>query len=173
MLRLPRIQQYHRIYLYPSPLPPLNMTETFHWEHKGLDRCRFEAYTKLLRLRHGGQASDPVSFASSTEGIEEDEPSDDVDSVKGQPLAIFDDEKLKRAFLDRLSELMSPAKGGHQVAATLMIQSQNRAEITVARNCGFKENDKTFLKQLQCILVNISRRGSKSRNCHNPIKLVN
>ncbi|RYP26186.1 hypothetical protein DL767_008138 [Monosporascus sp. MG133] len=88
-----------------------------------------------------------------------DEPLEDDDSVKGQPLADFEERKLKCAFLDRLSEILSPAKGGYQVAAALMIEGLDGVEVTVARNCGIKENDKSFIKALEKILVRIAHHG--------------
>ncbi|RYO74746.1 hypothetical protein DL766_008376 [Monosporascus sp. MC13-8B] len=88
-----------------------------------------------------------------------DEAAEDDDTVKGQPLASFNERKLKCAFLDRLSEILSPAKGGYHVAAALMIEGLDGVEVTVAGNCGIKEKDKSFIKELEEILVSIARRG--------------
>ncbi|RYP50784.1 hypothetical protein DL768_003782 [Monosporascus sp. mg162] len=135
------------------------MAKIFDWCLGGLDRCRFEAYTKLLRLRQGGQAGDIVQFDPLAQETHMDEPPEDDDSVKAQPLAGSDQRKLKCAFLDRLSEILSPAKSGYQVAAALMIEGLDGVEVTVARNCGIKENDKSFIKALEKILVRIAHHG--------------
>ncbi|RYP91021.1 hypothetical protein DL770_002851 [Monosporascus sp. CRB-9-2] len=135
------------------------MAKIFDWSLDGLDRCRFEAYTKLLRLRHGGQAGDLVRFDPLAQETHMDESPEDDDSVKGMPLANFNERKLKCAFLDRLSEILSPAKGGYQVAAALMIEGLDGVEVTVARNSGIKEKDKSFIKALEKMLVCIARHG--------------
>ncbi|KAI5924399.1 hypothetical protein F4810DRAFT_141484 [Camillea tinctor] len=131
------------------------MGDTFHWKLDGLDRQRFEAYTKLLSLRHGGQASDPVTFEPHDEDLDVVEPPDDNDSVVGQQLTSHDENEIKRAFLDRLSEVLSSAKGGLHVAAALMVQSPDRIEISVAKNRGIKPKDKEFTEVFEKVLRKI------------------
>ncbi|KAI0095413.1 hypothetical protein F4814DRAFT_443586 [Daldinia grandis] len=129
------------------------MSHTFHWGLDGLDKPRFEAYTKILSLRNGGQIDDPIVFDAYETGPDMMEPPEDDDSITGQPLTNFDDNRLRRAFLDRLSEILSHTRGGYQVAASLMIENLGAPEITVAKNSGLKQADKDFIMALEKVLV--------------------
>ncbi|KAI1635726.1 hypothetical protein F4809DRAFT_429173 [Biscogniauxia mediterranea] len=131
------------------------MGDTFHWKLDGLDRQRFEAYTKLLSLRHGGQASDPVTFEPLDEDLDIVELPDDDDSVVGQQLTSHGKSEIRRAFLDRLSEILASAKGGYHVAAALMVQSRDMVEISVAKNRGIKQKDKAFIESFENVLRKI------------------
>ncbi|KAI0853036.1 hypothetical protein F5Y00DRAFT_130748 [Daldinia vernicosa] len=131
------------------------MSHTFHWGLDGLDKPRFEAYTKILSLRNGGQAGDVITFDPCEAGLDVTEPAEDGDSIAGQPLTNFDNDKLKRAFLDRLSEILSHTRGGYQVAAALMIENLGVPEVTVAKNSGLKQTDKDFITALEKVLGRI------------------
>ncbi|KAI2775661.1 hypothetical protein F4815DRAFT_496535 [Daldinia loculata] len=131
------------------------MSHTFHWGLDGLDKSRFEAYTKILSLRNGGQADDAITFDACEAGPDMIELANDDDSITGQPLTNFDNDKLKRAFLDRLSEILSHTRGGYQVAAALMIENLGVPEITVAKNSGLKQTDKDFIIALEKVLGRI------------------
>ncbi|OJJ02479.1 hypothetical protein ASPVEDRAFT_29058 [Aspergillus versicolor CBS 583.65] len=107
---------------------------------EGWDKSKFEAYAKLLRLKNGGQieeASDSTERAHEQEISDPDSP----DSVNVKPLSRFDETKLKRSFLDRLSELVANEKGGHYVSASLMVEWPDRVDVLVARNTGFRKNN--------------------------------
>jgi hypothetical protein len=83
------------------------MTHRFDWEANGLNRAKFEAITKLLRLRYHGQVEPP----SRLDGLQHDAGTDDaavfddVDSTKALTLTDFNPDHLRRVFLDRLAEL--------------------------------------------------------------------
>ncbi|KAI1466229.1 uncharacterized protein F4812DRAFT_452089 [Daldinia caldariorum] len=128
------------------------MSHTFHWGLDGLDKSRFEAYTKLLSLRNGGQVDDAIIFDACEAGPDAIESAEDSDSVTGQPLTNFDNDKLKRAFLDRLSEILSQTRGGYHVAAALMVENIEAPEVTVAKNSGLKQTDKDFVTALEKVL---------------------
>ncbi|KAI1653870.1 hypothetical protein F4813DRAFT_382999 [Daldinia decipiens] len=128
------------------------MSHSFHWGLDGLNKSRFEAYTKILSLRNGGQADDAITSDACKAGPDMTELPEDDDSITGQPLTNFDDDKLKRAFLDRLSEILSHTKGGYQVAAALMTENLGVPEVTVAKNSGLKQTDKDFIIALEKIL---------------------
>lgn len=118
------------------------MGETPLWELPGLDRSRFEAYTKLLRLRNGGQIEEPANFTQLPDEDEAESASlDGHESVCLNPVSQFDDSRLKRAFLDRLSELVANEKGGYHVSASLMFEWRDRVEILVGKNTGFRGSD--------------------------------
>ncbi|KAI0595322.1 hypothetical protein F4775DRAFT_377775 [Biscogniauxia sp. FL1348] len=131
------------------------MGDTFHWKLEGLDRQRFEAYTKLLSLRHGGQASDPVTFEPRDEDFDSIELPGDDDSVVGQKLTSHGENAMRCAFLDRLAEILSSAKGGYHVAAALMVQSPDMIEVSVAKNRGIKQKDKAFIESFETVLKKI------------------
>lgn len=48
-----------------------------------------------------------------------------------------------------MAELVSNVKGGSHVAATLLIESPDELELLVAKNEGFNEKDKKFLRDLE------------------------
>ncbi|KAG6835614.1 hypothetical protein H0H93_016490 [Arthromyces matolae] len=122
------------------------MSATFPWGSHGLDKSRFEAYAKLLRLRNGGQIERPSDFSE----IPDEQPVTELaelegpESVRMNTLSSLSDHKLKKAFLDRLSELVANAKAPQFVSSSLMIEWEDRVIILVARNNGFREEDPTL-----------------------------
>ncbi|KAK0762955.1 hypothetical protein N5P37_004481 [Trichoderma harzianum] len=137
------------LYSYSIPYHP-KMSSSFPWGIDGLDKSRFEAYAKLLRLKNGGQIEEASNFSEILDEDIELEKSDDTDSVNANAFLSFDERKMKRAFLDRLSELIANEKGGHHVSSSLMIAWPDRVDILVARNNGFREGDVT-LRMLETI----------------------
>jgi len=135
------------------------MTPRFDWEANGLDRARFEALTKLLRLRYHGQVEPPSRFDELKHDARSDEDSvaDDADSTNALMLTDFDPDRLRRAFLDRLAELVANEKGGRYIAATMMVNGQDKVDVFVSRNDKFHPNDVTFLEQTEALLRLIAR----------------
>ncbi|KAL6701647.1 hypothetical protein J3F84DRAFT_355391 [Trichoderma pleuroticola] len=138
------------------------MSSTFPWGIDGLDKFRFEAYAKLLRLKNGGQIEEASNFSEILDEEIDLEKPDDTDSVNAIAFLSLDERKIKRAFLDRLSELIAHEKGGYHVSSSLMIEWPDRVDILVARNNGFREGD-VSLRMLETIasgLREISTLGS-------------
>ncbi|KAL7806178.1 hypothetical protein V8C26DRAFT_416942 [Trichoderma gracile] len=135
---------------------------SYPWGVKGLDKSRFEAYAKLLRLKNGGQIEEASNFSEMPDEEAESNTLDDADSVHANAFSMFDERKLKRAFLDRLSELVANEKGGYHVSSSLMIEWPDRVDILVARNNGFREADATLrmLETIASSLRDISRLAS-------------
>ncbi|PTB65734.1 hypothetical protein BBK36DRAFT_1202535 [Trichoderma citrinoviride] len=138
---------------------------SYPWGIDGLDRSRFEAYAKLLRLKNGGQVEKASSFSEAPDEETEADMLDDTDSVNANAISMFDEKKLKRAFLDRLSELVANEKGGYHVSSSLMIEWPDRIDILVARNNGFKKADATLrmLETITSSLRDISRLASSAK----------
>lgn len=85
------------------------MTTSFDWAASEVDRARFEALIKLLRLRYHGQVEPPSRFDdpqhdASTDG---DSVFDDVDSTMALTLTDLDPDHLRRVFLDSLAEVVA------------------------------------------------------------------
>ncbi|EHK41056.1 hypothetical protein TRIATDRAFT_321317 [Trichoderma atroviride IMI 206040] len=114
------------------------------WGVKGLDKSRFEAYAKLLRLKNGGQIEEASNFSEMLDEEMEPDELDDAGSVDANEFLSFDEGKLKRAFLDRLSELTANEKGGYHVSSSLMIEWPDRVDILVAKNNGFSKGGATL-----------------------------
>ena len=115
------------------------MPERFNWEENGLNRARFEALAKLLRLRHHGQVEAPSRFDETQLGIiPDDNVESDNDSAKTMQLTDFESSRLQRLFLDRLAELIANEKGGRHVAATMMSVGPDGIHAIVARNSKFR-----------------------------------
>lgn len=113
----------------------------------GWDRFRFEAYVKLLLLKSCRQIEEPSDL---TEIVEEQAKPLDLqksDSIDVNILSVCDEDKLKSAFLDRLSELVANDKGGDHVSSSLMVEWPDRVEILVAKNTGFKKNNQNDPKK--------------------------
>lgn len=143
------------------------MSPSFPWGIDGLDKSRFEAYAKILGLKNGRQTEEASNFAEIFDEEVELEKLDDTDSVNANASLSFDEKKLKRAFLDRLSELIANEKGGHHVSSSLMIEWPDRVDILVAKNNGFREGD-VALRMLETIassLRDISTLGSSGLTC--------
>lgn len=138
------------------------MSKSLHLTPKGLNRARFQAYAKLLRLRSGGQAEPPEdSLAFLTDDDEgPDAGEDDDDSIA--PAALFDghEDRMKRAFLDRLAELVANEKGGPHVSATLMVEWPDRVVVLVAKNTGIDRDLATFLASLEVLIRRVAMSGS-------------
>ncbi|KAK2611824.1 hypothetical protein N8I77_005147 [Diaporthe amygdali] len=130
------------------------------WASKGLEQARFQAYVKLLRLRNGGQVSDAESFIPGANDLETYQYTiaEDADSTMQAPLAYVDDDRLKRAFLDRLAELVANVRGGRHVSASLLIESPDGVEVLVSRNSGIKNGsaDWEMLKSLELKLQGLA-----------------
>ncbi|KAK0735080.1 hypothetical protein B0T26DRAFT_690770 [Lasiosphaeria miniovina] len=145
------------------------MSTSFSWGQSGLNKSRFEAYTKLLRLRNGGQVEESSDFSERPDDdIELTDPSDGTESLRVHNLSHVDNSRLKRAFLDRLSELVANSKGGHHVSAALMVEWPDRVDVLVARNSGFKPDDPSvrMLERLSSGLREISRIGLTDSKLH-------
>lgn len=129
------------------------------------------AYAKLLFLRRGRQYEDKLSYRE-LEGEEPlEEPGDEGDSSKNTPLGNhLDVDRLRREFLDRLSETVSSTKGGRYVVASSMFYWPDSVKIFVAINSGFIEGDglSHFLGSLCTALKEIAALpGSNlTRNIH-------
>lgn len=130
------------------------MTPRFDWEANGINRARFEALAKLLRLQSKGQVELPSRFdpTQHDSGADDESASDDADSNIVLTLTDFNLEHLQRAFLDKLATLAAKEKGGPFVAATLMVNGQDKVDVFVARNDGFSEKDLEFLNGIQRLL---------------------
>lgn len=130
------------------------MTCRFDWEANGLNRAKFEALTKLLRLRYHGQVEHSSRFDELQHDARTDDDAvfDDVDSTKALTLTDVNPDHLRRVFLDRLAQLVANEKGGRHVAATMMVNGQDKVDVFVARNDKFRPNDVTFLEQTEALL---------------------
>lgn len=105
----------------------------------GWDQSRFEAFTKLLLLKSGRQVEEASSFIDISSEETETSELRSIDSVSVNILSQFNEDKLKRAFLDRISELVANQKGGPHVSSSLMIEWPDRVDILVSRNAGLKK----------------------------------
>jgi hypothetical protein len=135
----------------------------------GWDKSRFEAFTKLLLLKSGRQVEEASEFIDIPS--EETESSDlqSVDSVNLDLLSRFNEDKLKRAFLDRISELVANEKGGHHVSSSLMIEWPDKVDVLVSRNAGLKKNASN-VEMLGIIALSLRRISTLDRRgrCYVP-----
>lgn len=99
------------------------------------------AYAKLLFLRNGRQFEDKASYRDLEGEVSIDETGNDGDSLKNNYLGDLDEARLRREFLDRLSETVSSAKGGRHVVASHMFYWPDKTKVFVAMNSGFAEGD--------------------------------
>ncbi|KAK5661582.1 hypothetical protein OQA88_9678 [Cercophora sp. LCS_1] len=134
------------------------MAERFDWETNGLDRARFEALTKLLRLRYHGQVGVPTRFDEPHLYAPDDGDIalDDADSTKLSTLVHFGSSRLQRAFLDRLAELVANEKGGRHVSAASMTNSQDEVRVFVARNSKLRPRDEAFVRRTEALLRRVA-----------------
>ncbi|KAJ5560362.1 hypothetical protein N7513_002761 [Penicillium frequentans] len=114
----------------------------------GWDNCKFEGYVKLLLLKR-----DLLGEQTELSDLES------TDSVDVNILSQFDEDKLKRALLDRLSELVANEKGGHHILASLMIEWPDKVDILVAKNSGLTKKGLSaeMLQKIESSLRRISR----------------
>ncbi|KUI59265.1 hypothetical protein VP1G_11073 [Cytospora mali] len=135
------------------------MAGSFHWEMEGLHQPRFQAYTKLLRVRSGGQVEEPNNFDEFSVSGYDIHDLDDDDTLHPATLCGSGETKVKRAFLDRLSELVANKKGGHYTSASMMIEWPDKVDVLVAKNSGIGENTPTwnFLRGLEANLRKLAR----------------
>lgn len=138
------------------------MSKSLHFTPKSLNRARFQAYEKLILLKSGGQAEpleDSLAFLTyDDEGSDAGEGDDDSTA----PTTLFDggEDKMKRAFLDRLAELVANENGGPHVSATLMIEWPDRVVVLVAKNRGIDKDLATFLASLEASIRQVAMSGS-------------
>lgn len=101
------------------------------------------AYAKLLFLRSGRQFEDKTPYRDLEGEISPDEAGNDGVSSKNIPLGHFDADRLRRQFLDRLSETISSTKGGRYVVASHMFYWPDKIKVFIAINLGVAEGDAT------------------------------
>ena len=79
----------------------------------GVDEIRFAALANLLSLRNGGQLEPQVESDDCIDAFGQADSSDLDDADTNHPAQIADSghPRLKKHFLDRLSELLSCRKG--------------------------------------------------------------
>ncbi|KAM0514881.1 hypothetical protein ACHAPE_006557 [Trichoderma viride] len=132
------------------------------WGVEGLNKPRFEAYAKLLRLKNGGQIEEASNFSEMLDEEIGSDKLDDAETIDTNEFLLFDERKLKRAFLDRLSELTANEKGGHHVSSSLMLEWPDRVDILVAKNNGFRKGGATLriLETIASSLRDIATLGS-------------
>lgn len=106
------------------------------------------------------RSRDAASKTDDNEGSDAGE--DDDDSTA--PTTLFDgsDDKMKKAFLDRLAELVANEKGGPHVSATLMIEWPDRVVVLVAKNRGIDKDLATFLASLKASIRRLTILGSQT-----------
>jgi Mg-chelatase subunit ChlI len=114
-------------------------------------------------MKTGGQVTDRLEPDSDSQAEDEDEDDgyDDTNTLSIRTLASFDEGKLKDALQDRFAELVSNRKNGEYVAATLLAESPDKLAIIVARNEGFSNDDRKFMRKIESLLRNIARGISK------------
>jgi len=135
------------------------MTSSIQSGLDGWNNCKFEAYAKLLRLKSGKQIEEASDFTDISGEQAENSGLRSTDSVDVNMLSRFDEDKLKRAFLDRLSELVANEKGGPYVSSSLMIEWPDKVDILVAKNTGLtkKASSVEMLQKVASSLGRISR----------------
>lgn len=100
------------------------------------------AYAKLLFLRSGRQYEDKTLYHELEGDASPNEAEDDCGSARNAPLGgDLDLDRLRRDFLDRLSETVSSTKGGSHVVASRMFYWPDKAKVFVAINSGFSRGD--------------------------------
>lgn len=131
------------------------------------------AYAKLLYLRNGRQFEDKTSYRELPGNVFTDDSGGDGDSAKNIPFGNVDVDRLRREFLDRLSETASSTKGGRYVVASHMFYWPDKAKVFVAINSGFTEGDalSEFLVNL-CTALNVIAAAPGSISMWISLKLV-
>ncbi|KAF2127532.1 hypothetical protein P153DRAFT_295156 [Dothidotthia symphoricarpi CBS 119687] len=138
------------------------MSESFDWNHQGLNWSHFHSLANLLSLRNGGQA-EPSSLSDIV--LEEDWNLDDnedgdaasLDTRLAHKISDSGHGRLKRRFLDCLAEFAANKKGGTAVACSAMKEAEDNVVIWVARNEGFSDVDKPVFDRLGKLLASLSR----------------
>ncbi|KAK5329281.1 hypothetical protein LTR70_000778 [Exophiala xenobiotica] len=139
------------------------MSSKFHWALEGLDESRFQAFISLLRLRNGGQLSEPCDgddysddeLGPTTSGPDTDHR--EADSTNPQQFTTFDERELRRRFLDRTAELVSGVHGGSHVTSTLLAEWPGKAQVLVAKNNLPSESDLGIIQELQKFIEVVAR----------------
>ncbi len=137
------------------------MSESFDWNHSGLNWSHFHSLANLLSLRNGGQA-EPSSLSDTV--LEEDWDPDDngdedapsVDTGFAHQISDSGHGRLKRRFLDYLAEFAANKKGGIAVACSAMKEAEDNVVIWIARNEGFSDVDKLVFDKLGKVLGSLS-----------------
>ena len=110
------------------------------------NKSQFEAYAKLVLLKCGGQIGNPSNFVH----LADEQPESYSETVGSGTVDIrfaLDGDQLKRAILDRLSELFANEKGGYHVSSALMVEWPDRVDVLVARNTKI-ETEHSSVKML-------------------------
>ena len=116
------------------------------------------AYAKLLYLRSGRQFEDKTAYPELQGDVTVCDDGDDSNSVVNVALGDLDLDRLRRNFLDRLSETVSPKNGGRHVVASRMFYWPDQVKVFIAINSGFDESNSllNFLSSLHISLKEIA-----------------
>lgn len=144
------------------------MSESFDWNHPGLNWSHFHSLANLLSLRNGGQA-EPSSFIDTV--LEEDCDPDDngdgnassMDTGIAHQISNSGHGRLKRGFLDCLAEFAANKRGGTAVACSAMKEAEDNVVVWIARNEGFSDVDTLVLDKLGKVLGSLSCNSGTTR----------
>jgi hypothetical protein len=137
------------------------MTETFSWDHPGLDEHGFRAFIALLRLRNGGIVATDTkgrSHVPTEDELHDDESDDNASETsfhtdRNDQLTNTTNDGLKVDFLDSIAELASNEKGARGVAAAAMLEEEDEIRIWIAKNNGFVGKEEEFFHELSELLA--------------------
>lgn len=129
------------------------------------------AYAKLLFLRSGRQFEDKTSYKGLEAEVPPDESMDGDESIKNMSLGNLDVDRLRREFLDRLSETISSAKGGRHVVASHMFYWPDKIKVFVAINSGGSKGD--ALSELDSLSTALNAISAASGSIYTVKKLIN
>lgn len=133
------------------------MSATLDWSNPGLSKAYFNTFANLLYLRDDEQ----VDSASLSNDVLADDRDDEwnwasVDTNKPHQISDSSHIKLKKKFLDCLTELIANKKDGKSVSCTVMKEIENDVTIWITRNERFHEKDKTFSDKFSLLLSKLS-----------------
>ncbi len=129
----------------------------FHWLMEGLNKRRFHAAVKLLLLHLGRQAEESTRYTGDFESVADYlENFDDVDSLKAFQNSSGELSELRRAFLDRLAELLSHSPRGPHVAAAGLVEQVGHIYVVVAKNNFMDQKSTEMILCLQGVFRQLS-----------------
>lgn len=129
----------------------------FHWLLEGLNKRRFHAAVKLLLLHLGRQAEESTRYTGDLESVADDlEDFGEVDSLNALQTSGAELSELKRAFLDRLAELLSHSPRGPHVAAAGLAQQVDHIYVVVAKNNFMDQKSIEMIHYLQGVFRQLS-----------------
>lgn len=147
------------------PVPPVPQNSEHITKQRFLTNLEFEIYSLAAKCQEQQQQRKPLSSFAEDDDHDEDGLTEDEEALTNAfaPLSLESDDGIKKAFLDRLAELLCYEKDASLITSTALLQDNNGVTIIASRNSRrgktWSDKDIEMLEYLAQALERFSSEG--------------